>query len=234
MSKLIAISTGTKEVQMAPGEIECTVINQDFINVCNRLGATVVIVGPHQDADSINISKFDALVVTGGGDINPTLYGQELGDKTIRISDKRDSTEMALLKSAEENNIKTLAICRGHQLLNVYKGGTLFQDLIDQNVTEFNHDRPFEEAREHIHDVKINEDSKLFSIVKNKNFQVNSIHHQAVNKLGEDLRISATSSDGVVEGIESTNGWDVIGVQWHPENMIDDQYSVKIFDWLIY
>ena len=77
MNKLIAISTGTKNVDMAPGNIPCVVINNDFVELCNKYGSTAVIVGP-QDLDNVNISKFDALIISGGGDINPNVYGQDI------------------------------------------------------------------------------------------------------------------------------------------------------------
>ena len=134
MNKLIGISTGIKDVQMAPGNIPCVVINNDFINLCNKFGNTAIVIGPQNDNLEIDASKFDALIISGGGDINPERYNQKIDSKTIRISDNRDFTELNLLKSAEENNVKTLAICRGHQLLNVYKGGTLYQDLKDSKI----------------------------------------------------------------------------------------------------
>ena len=231
MNKLIAISTGTKNVDMAPGNIPCVVINNDFVKLCNKYGSTAVIVGP-QDLDNINISKFDALIISGGGDINPNVYGQDINDKTTRISDQRDLTELGLLKSAEKNNIKTLAICRGNQLLNVYKKGTLYQDLNDSGFTDIKHDKPFEDARSHIHDIEIYNDSKLYSLFQKTTISVNSIHHQGIDLLGKDLKITAKSSDGVIEGIETTNQWEAIGIQWHPENMVDDKYSKLIFEWL--
>ena len=232
MNKLIGISTGNKDVEMAPGNISCVVINSDFVKACNNFGNTAVIFGPHENSETIDVSKFDAIVISGGGDINPNTYGEEKGDKTIRISDDRDLTELAMLKSAEENNVKTLAICRGHQLLNVYKGGTLFQDLSDNGFNEINHEKPFSDARSHIHDVNIEKETKLYEIINEQNIRVNSIHHQAINKLGNDLKITAKSPDGVVEGIELINNWDAIGIQWHPENMLEDPVSIKLFQWL--
>ena len=232
MNKLIGFSTGIKDVQMAPGNIPCVVINNDFINLCNKFGNTAIVIGPQNDNLEIDASKFDALIISGGGDINPERYNQKIDSKTIRISDNRDFTELNLLKSAEENNVKTLAICRGHQLLNVYKGGSLYQDLKESGFTQIEHDKPFEDARSHVHDVKIESNSKLYKIIQENEVQVNSIHHQAINKIGKDLQITAKSSDGVIEGIEVTNGWNAIGVQWHPENMLEDNVSIKLFEWL--
>ena len=232
MSKLIGISTGLKNVDMAPGNIPCVVINTDFVKACNNYGNTAVIFGPHENSESIDVSKFDAIIISGGGDINPNSYGEEKLEKTIRISDHRDNTELAMLKSAEEHNVKTLAICRGHQLLNVYKGGTLYQDLQDNGFTQIDHDKPFGDARSHIHDVNIEDNSKLYKIIQEKNIKVNSIHHQAINILGQELQVTAKSSDGVIEGVEVTNDWDAVGVQWHPENMLEDPVSIKLFGWL--
>ena len=232
MSKLIGISTGLKNVDMAPGNIPCVVINDDLVKACNNYGNTAVIFGPHENSETIDVSKFDAIVISGGGDINQNIYGEEKLEKTIRISDQRDSTELTMLKSAEKHNVKTLAICRGHQLLNVYKGGTLYQDLEDSGFTKIKHDRPFDDARSHVHDVNVESNSKLYKIIQENEIQVNSIHHQAINKLGQDLEITAKSPDGVIEGIEVTNGWDAVGVQWHPENMLEDKISIKLFEWL--
>ena len=81
-------------------------------------------------------------------------------------------------------------------------------------------------------DVNVESNSKLYKIIQENEIQVNSIHHQAINKLGQDLEITAKSSDGVIEGIEVTNGWDAVGVQWHPENMLEDNISIKLFEWL--
>ena len=232
MNKLIGISTGIKNVDMAPGNIPCVVINNDFVNLCNSYGSTAVIIGPQSNLNDINISNFDGLIISGGGDINPNVYGQDIGDKTTRISDSRDSTELKLFKSAEKNKVKTLAICRGHQLLNVYKKGTLYQDLYDAEFTDINHDKPFDDARLHIHDIHIDKSSKLYSLVGEEKISVNSIHHQGINSLGNDLKVTAKSPDGVIEGIETTNDWDAMGIQWHPENMVDDKYSKLIFEWL--
>ena len=105
MGKLIGISTGLKNVDMAPGNIPCVVINSDFVKACNNYGNNAVIFGPQENSESIDLSIFDAIVISGGGDINPNIYGEEKIEKTIRISDHRDSSELAMLKAAVEHNI---------------------------------------------------------------------------------------------------------------------------------
>ncbi len=232
MNKLIAISTGTKSVDMAPGNISCAVLNNDFIKLCNGFGNTAVVIGPQENLSSIDISKFDALIISGGGDINPKYYGEKIGEKTIRINDERDETELMLLQSAEDNNIKTLAICRGQQLLNVYKGGNLYQDLNDSGFIKINHEKPFENARSHVHSVTLDKKSKIYNLIGIDNFEVNSIHHQAIKNVGKDLSVSAKSPDGVIEGIETTTTWEALGIQWHPENMLEDEITNKLFTWI--
>ena len=228
---IVGISTGNKDVEMSAGEIECSVLNSEFINQCNEHGAQVIIL-PQQQITSINLKGIDGLIVTGGGDINPEMYNQ-IPDETIeRVDNLRDSTEINIYKAAEEMKIKTLAICRGHQLLNIYKGGTLYQDLEKAGFQDIDHQKPYENARKHIHEIKIEEDSKLNAIIGNEIIEVNSIHHQGIDKLGKDLKITAKSPDGVIEGIETTNEWNAIGIQWHPE-YLDDEPTNKIYNWLI-
>ena len=234
MSNLtIGISTGIKNAQMSPGEIPCAVLSAEFIKLCNKFNAQAVIFPPQFNTPNFSLNGIDGLIITGGGDIDPSHYKEEPIDKLERISMERDLTELNLLKRAEEENIKTLAICRGHQLLNIHKGGSLYQDISDAGFKDIDHAKPYEDARNHIHDIEIDKDTKLSNIIKVNKLKVNSIHHQAINKLGENLIISAKSTDGIIEGIETTNKWEAIGVQWHPEYLSEDESSVHLFDWLI-
>ena len=228
---IVGISTGNKDVQMSAGEIECSVLNSEFIKQCNEHNAQVNIL-PQQNTTSMNLKGLDALIVTGGGDINPEMYDQKPDDTIEKVDDLRDSTEMNIFIAAEKMQIRTLAICRGHQLLNIYKGGTLHQDLNKAGFQKMNHQKPYADARKHIHKINIDENTKLKEIIQDEMILVNSIHHQGIDKLGKDLKISAKSPDGVIEGIETTNGWDAIGIQWHPE-YLDDEPTNKIYKWLI-
>ena len=233
MGKLVAISTGTQSVTMSPGEIECSVLNMAFVTLCNKYGAEAIIVPPQDLSVDFTNASFDRLIITGGGDINPKRYGQDLNDKTERVSDERDQTELNLLQLAEDNFIKTLAICRGHQLLNVYKGGSLHQDISERFETDIEHLQINEAASKHIHNVNILEDTTLNKVSEKNLVAVNSIHHQVVNELGENLKINAISADNLIEGIEGTTDWEVIGIQWHPENLLDDEITNDLMKWLL-
>ncbi len=234
MSNLtIGISTGIKNAPMSPGEIPCAVLSIEFIKLCNKFNAQVVIIPPQFNNPDFSLKGIDGLVVTGGGDIDPSNYSQKPIDKLERVSKKRDITELNLLEKAEKDSIKTLAICRGHQLLNIYKGGTLHQDIHDAGFTDIDHAKPYEDATIHIHRVEVIKNTKLDEILNTNHLMVNSIHHQAIDELGNDLIISAKSPDGIIEGIETTNKWEAIGVQWHPEYLAEEEYSIALFNWLI-
>ena len=132
MSNLtIGISTGIKSAKMSPGEIPCAVLSVEFIKLCNKFDAQAVIFPPQFNTPNFSLKGIDGLIITGGGDIDPSNYNEKPASKLERVSLKRDKTELNLLKTAEKENIKTLAICRGHQLLNIYKGGNLHQDIFD-------------------------------------------------------------------------------------------------------
>ena len=229
----IGISTGIKDTQMSPGIIPCAVLSAEFIKLCNKFEAHAVIFPPQYNKPNFSLDGIDGLIVTGGGDIDPSHYNEQASDKLERVSMDRDLTELNLLEKAEEKNIKTLAICRGHQLLNIHMGGSLYQDITDAGYKDIDHAKPYENATKHIHEIEIDKNTKLNQILKVDTLKVNSIHHQAINKLGDNLEVSARSSDGIIEGIETTNNWDAIGVQWHPEYISEDKASNDLFDWLI-
>jgi len=229
----IGISTGIKNAQMSPGEIPCAVLSVEFIKLCNKFNAQAVIFPPQFNQPNFSLKGIDGLIITGGGDIDPSNYGEDPIEKLERVSIERDLTELNLLKRAEEENIKTLAICRGHQLLNIYKGGSLHQDINDAGFNDIEHANPYENAIKHIHEVSIKNNTKLEGVLKSNKLKVNSIHHQAIKNIGKDLIVSAKSSDGIIEGIETTSEWDAIGVQWHPEYISKDKSSIDLFNWLI-
>src|SRR5262249_9156381 len=158
----------------------------------------------------------------GGADIDPASYGREphpLCDKTDR---ERDRVELALATWAIEEGTPVLGVCRGMQILNLAAGGTLYQDLAEQRSGSIKHDYfPFGDSgfrRDYLaHEVHVSPGTRLSQIFGEGLLQVNSMHHQGVRDIGRDLTVSATATDGLIEGFEGDrrNGY-VVGVQWHP------------------
>ncbi len=166
-------------------------------------------------------ASLDGLVITGGIDVDPGIYGAERHAKVKEVDRGRDEMELATLHAALERDIPVLAICRGHQLLNVGFGGQLLQH-IDSGEHRADFATPGHPSR--WHDVRISDDSRLAAALSGTSFEVNSRHHQAVTAetLGSGLRPVAWSDDhgrDLIEGMESdTHAW-VVGVQWHPERL---------------
>lgn len=182
------------------------------------------------DFDEI-IETIDGLMLTGGYDVDPKFFGQKPHPKLGVVTEKRDVVEMQLVQKCLEKNIPILGICRGLQLLNVYFGGTLYQDIDDQFKTNICH-KQTEERTKATHEVKIKKESHLFSIVGKESFLVNSLHHQGIQQVGKSLKAVAKATDGIIEGIELENYPFCIAVQWHPEELakIEDAPSKKLFE----
>lgn len=177
-------------------------------------------------------ATLDGLLVTGGGDVDPTLYGEEPHPALGEVCPERDRFEMAVIRRFLQLDKPILGICRGCQVLNVAAQGDLFQDIhaqADHTLLQHYQKSPRGHAT---HFIEIEEHSKLHGIVQATCLKVNSFHHQAISKAGEGFAITARSSDGIVEGIESKLHRFAIGVQWHPENMtrMGDQPSLQLFE----
>ncbi len=156
------------------------------------------------------------LVLLGGTDVNPALYGEERHEKTEEPDDRRDEVELRLIGEAISRGLPILAICRGLQILNVYYGGTLVQHLAKPEA----HVMKTTDKGLPAHEVLIDGASLLGEIAGVKKWQVNSRHHQAAALPGKGLKIVASAADGTIEGLERTDQRFVLGVQWHPEDQI--------------
>ena len=162
----------------------------------------------------VNIGEVDGLLLSGGSDVNPALYGEERDPRTEPSEDDRDRMELELLAQAVAHDMPVLAICRGLQLLNVAQGGTLQQHMEGHVQRPVNPGDP-------AHRVRVITGSQLARIVGTDALPVNSRHHQAVKTLGRGLRVSAVAeNDETVEGLELEAARFVIAVQWHPENQV--------------
>ena len=199
-------------------------LREDYVRSVETAGGLPLIFAPGrpQDAGEV-LDHVGGLLLTGGADVDPRQYGETPHPKLGPTFDDRDAFELALCREALRRDMPTLAICRGHQLLNVATGGTLFQDIASQVEAAVVHD-PDQERWERCHDVDLLPGTRLRDILGQERVAVNSFHHQAVKELGKGLVLSARGSDdGVIEGMEMPDRKFMIGVQWHPESFWDKQ-----------
>lgn len=167
------------------------------------------------------VARLDGVVLPGGGDIDPAVYGQEPHPALSDVDPLRDSLELSLARDAAQSDLPLLAVCRGIQVLNVALGGTLVQDIPSQVPDALKHSfRLVDAPREHLaHAVKVSEGSRLAAILGTPITSVNSRHHQSIDKVAPGLEVVAHAPDGVIEGVELPAHPFLIGVQWHPENL---------------
>ena len=176
---------------------------------------------------ALSLNGFEGLVLTGGPDVDPSLYGESREAQTDQPDSERDAVEAALIKEALARDLPVLAICRGLQILNVCQGGTLIQHLHPPQ----RHQRTDTRRDQPVHEVSIEPGTLLGQIAGRNTWQVNSRHHQAVRTVGGGLRISAfDSEDGTIEALEHTEKRFVLAVQWHPEDQaLVDPGQLEIF-----
>jgi len=190
---------------------------------------------PKRDYIETIVDRLDAVCLSGAiNDVDPLRYGREPKPGLGPVVPRRDETDMMLLAAAEERSLPVLAICFGIQSLNVYRGGTLIQD-IPSDVKEPLKHMQGEVFWRHSHSINITEDSLLAGLARSTQTTVNSHHHQAIDIVGRDLEPVAWAADGVIEAVVNTRpGQFILGVQWHPEvNWHNDPLSQAIFSYLI-
>ncbi len=197
----------------------------DAIRNC---GAIPMILPLHVCAeDAIQVLDLcDGLILTGGPDLHPALFGEEIKPACGSICPARDVLEQTLYHHALERDMPVLGICRGIQAINVFQGGTLYQDLPTEKPSDCRHEmeKPYDRV---IHQVTLS--GPLRELLAMEQLGVNSIHHQALKDLGKDLEVMAVADDGIVEAVRHKDKKFVWGVQWHPEFSFNaDEYSRKI------
>lgn len=183
-----------------------------YIDQIERAGGTPVLL-PGADPEVLDI--LDGLVICGGGDIDPSEYGQTNAGLSEGIDAHADARDIRFARKAREIGLPTLGVCRGLQVINVAAGGSLRQHLLGTD-----------EHPELSESIELNNELRQrISVVRGSTFEqfygegtdVNSLHHQGIERLGSALRVAATAADGVIEAVEGTDDWPVFGVQWHPE-----------------
>lgn len=192
-------------------------------------GGVPVVIPPVADKHVVinTLEHVDALILSGGGDINPLWAGEEPSPKLHGINQERDLSELLIARLAYNRQIPMLGICRGIQTLATAFGGKVAQDISDVATIKHSQDA---DRSEPTHTVIVDEESQLFDIYKSAKLMVNSFHHQAVAEAGDKFKVVAKSPDGIIEAMESSEFKSILGVQWHPECL---EEGLPLFQWLV-
>lgn len=210
-------------------------INTAFSEMIEKAGATPIIFP--QIAEMIKVDHFldlvDGVLLIGGSDISPHLYGEDPTRYIWDTNPRRDVVEMNFLQRAIERKVPIFAVCRGMQLLNVYLGGDLYQDIYEQKEKVMNHSDRDNRKITYYHNISIEKDSHMEKIFGSKTL-VNSYHHQAIRKLAGDLKATARANDGIIEAVEYKNEDQfILGVQFHPEVPEDNPKFQEIYKYFV-
>lgn len=204
-------------------------VPKNFIDVISEeLGIPILL--PEIENENLireQVKNIDALLLTGGDDVDPALYGEDPHQKLANIEPERDEYEWKLIDYALESGIPILGICRGSHMLNVHGGGTVYQDIYDQIDADLIKHQKHDKEEHFTHKVNIKEGTKMREIVEQEEIFTISNHHQAVNEVADNFRVAARTNDGIIEAIESKNPGFVIGLQWHPEARYHDDEASK-------
>jgi putative glutamine amidotransferase len=206
-----------------------TFLNEPYIVAVQDAGGVALLVTPAHGGPSLRalFELLDGLVLTGGEDVAPERYGEEVVCPNVEVVPERDALEFSLLEWALAEDLPVLAICRGVQVLNVALGGTLYQDLMTDRPAHLGHDQSLGDSprtrTEPHHPVAVRSGSALADVLGLEEMEVNSLHHQGIKGLAPSLTPVAHAPDGLVEGVEPADvaRWAfLLGVQWHPEELV--------------
>ncbi len=233
---LIAVSTSVT-VDKYP---ERAYVNASYLNAVQQAGGVPVPVPPQLRASARAeiLKRVHGVLLTGGGDVDPTRFGEARHPTTSEVSTARDALEIDLTRWALDKHVPLLAVCRGLQVLNVALGGSLYQDIPSEPGSPLDHSQSGLQGRARnipTHQVKVRDGSRLAGILGALEVDVNSFHHQAIKRLGQGLADVAWAPDSIVEGVElAADGQFVVGVQWHPEELVgNDRAAFNLFAALV-
>jgi len=213
MRPLIGITSYAEEIRWGVWTEEAALVPLAYVRAVEHAGGRPLVVPPSEDGLEETLDALDGVIFSGGGDLDPELYGAEPHEETDMPRTERDAAELRLLEAALDRDMPVLAICRGSQLLNVARGGDLEQHLPEAVGHEQHRHDPGSFSD---HDVKVAADSRLGGLLGDR-APVKSHHHQGYGRIGSGLREVAWAEDGVVEGLEDADKRFALGVLWHPE-----------------
>jgi putative glutamine amidotransferase len=204
-------------------------LGMKYLTALEAAGAIPLVTPPLAPELALSLlDRVDGICLSGGPDLNPRAYGENPHPATGPMESDLDDFELALTRAADARGLPILAICRGMQLLNVARGGSLHQHLPDLVSGEINHRQTVPGAQP-THTVALHDDSHVARVLRIDRAEVNSFHHQAVDRLGEGLVVTGRAPDGTVEAIEATDRDFVLGVQWHAESLTARSEQAALF-----
>lgn len=190
------------------------------IELAGGIPVTIPVINSENYIDEM-VEKIDGFLFAGGPDVNPMNYNEHFKKGLGGIVPERDDFELKLLDKVLKKNKPVFGICRGFQIINTYFGGSLYQDIKNEVDTDIEHAATMGRKYSLCHKVNLIKDSILYEVFDKEQLCVNSFHHQAIKKIGQGLKMTAMSEDGIIEGFEHNDYPFVIGVQWHPEMMFE-------------
>ena len=210
-------------------------LNNDYMQAVLRAGAVPLTLPLTEDPQVLDeaFSHLDGLLLTGGADPDPSLYGEETMPVCGKTDAVRDAAEMYLIKKCVRENTPFLAVCRGFEIMIAAAGGTLYQDIETQRPDSVFHPR-YEVPADEVHSVTLKEGTLLYELCGQKEIRVNSRHHQGAKNVPSILTVSGTAEDGLPEGVELAGHPFAVGIQWHPETLAANHPEAQaLFDALV-
>lgn len=210
---IVGVTSYVEQARFGAWDVPAALIPFSYVQAIERAGGRALVVPPSEDGVEETLDALDGLLLSGGADLDPSLYGADPHAETRHVRPERDRAELALLQAALARDLPVLAVCRGSQVLNVARGGDLIQHL-PETVGHEAHRETLGVFSDH--PVQVDPDSRLGRIL-GASVDVKSHHHQGYGEVGEGLRVVARADDGTIEALEDPERRFALGVLWHPE-----------------
>jgi len=227
---LIGITSGYRTIEL---KYLHSCLSRKYTQAIIHAGGIPLILPANLPASSLTswLPKLDGVLLSGGDDVNPRLFGEDQLPETKKVLDERDELESLLLKSCLEQGKPVFGICRGLQIINVVLGGSLFQHIQIQIPSAIQHDRHDDNREKRHHSVTVTPGSLLARLTGPTSIQVNTLHHQGIRDLAKQLHIGGKcSEDGLIEAIEIEEQPFFLAVQWHPEELTEYPEQRSLFE----